>query len=51
MLIQQVGAVVVSTNPQLTVDDVRRDLRGRIAGYKLPRVLKLYPEIPRNVSN
>lgn len=45
---QIVGAIVVTTRPDLTLDVVRTDLRSKIAAYKLPRALKVFEEIPRN---
>lgn len=36
---------------QLTIDDLRRDLRGRLAGYKLPTLLRvLDAELPKTAS-
>lgn len=35
----------------LTIEDVRRDLRGRLAGYKLPTLLRIAPgELPKTVT-
>lgn len=35
----------------LTIDDLRRDLRGRLAGYKLPTLLRvLQEELPKTAS-
>lgn len=45
---QVIGAIVVSKNKDLTLEKVRNDLRTKIAAYKLPRAMKLYPDIPRN---
>jgi malonyl-CoA/methylmalonyl-CoA synthetase len=36
---------------QLTIDDLRKDLRGRLAGYKLPTLLRvLKSELPKTAS-
>lgn len=36
---------------QLTIDALRKDLRGRLAGYKLPTLLRLlYTELPKTAS-
>ena len=36
---------------QLTINDLRRDLRGRLAGYKLPTLLRvLQDELPKTAS-
>lgn len=35
----------------LTIEDVRRDLRSRLAGYKLPTLLRIAPgELPKTVT-
>ncbi|KAF3036917.1 hypothetical protein E8E12_004392 [Didymella heteroderae] len=35
----------------LTIEDVRRDLRGRLAGYKLPTLLRIAPgELPKTAT-
>ncbi|KAF1358646.1 putative AMP-binding enzyme [Lizonia empirigonia] len=40
-----------NTEHILTIDDVRRDLRGRLAGYKLPTLLRIAPgELPKTVT-
>ena len=47
----QVGVCLVTTRNDVTVDDLRKELRPIVAAYKLPRRLKLFEaEIPRNVS-
>lgn len=36
---------------QLTIDDLRRDLRSRLAGYKLPTILRvLGDELPKTAT-
>ncbi|GFZ43501.1 hypothetical protein JCM24511_01221 [Saitozyma sp. JCM 24511] len=46
---QVVGACVVTSRPNLSLSELRTELRSLIANYKLPRKLKLYDgEIPRN---
>lgn len=45
---QVVGAAVVTTRPRLTIDELRNELRSELAGYKLPRKVKLFTMIPRN---
>jgi malonyl-CoA/methylmalonyl-CoA synthetase len=35
----------------LTIEDLRRDLRGRLAGYKLPTLLRISPgELPKTAT-
>ncbi|WVQ70958.1 hypothetical protein IAR50_000483 [Cryptococcus sp. DSM 104548] len=46
---QVVAVCLVTTRPQVSVKDLRDELRSVIAPYKLPKLLKLYDnEIPRN---
>ncbi|WVQ85667.1 hypothetical protein IAT38_007833 [Cryptococcus sp. DSM 104549] len=46
---QVVSVCLVTTRPEVTVADLRKELREVIAPYKLPKKLKLYEgEIPRN---
>lgn len=56
---QRVGAVVTLREDQriygddkkLTIDDLRRDLRESLAGYKLPTVLRVYKgDLPKGPS-
>ncbi|GHJ85514.1 hypothetical protein NliqN6_1916 [Naganishia liquefaciens] len=44
---QIVGAIVVASK-DVTLEDIRRDLRSKIAVYKVPRALRIYSAIPRN---
>ncbi|OCF73797.1 long-chain acyl-CoA synthetase [Kwoniella mangroviensis CBS 8886] len=46
---QVVSVCLVTTRPEVTVADLRKELRNVIAPYKLPKKLKIYEgEIPRN---
>ncbi|OCF39526.1 long-chain acyl-CoA synthetase [Kwoniella heveanensis CBS 569] len=46
---QVVSVCLVTTRPDVTVADLRKELREVIAPYKLPKKLKIYEgEIPRN---
>ncbi|WVW82282.1 hypothetical protein I302_104288 [Kwoniella bestiolae CBS 10118] len=46
---QVVSVCLVTSRPEVTVADLRRELRNVIAPYKLPKKLKIYEgEIPRN---
>ncbi|ODO11717.1 hypothetical protein I350_00501 [Cryptococcus amylolentus CBS 6273] len=48
---QVVAVCLVTSRPQVSVKDLREELRSVIAPYKLPKLLKLYDnEIPRNES-
>lgn len=57
---ERVGAVVTlredqttysSSGRTLTLDDLRRDLRGKLSGYKLPTLLRVYTgELPKGQS-
>lgn len=56
---QRVGAVVTLRDDQttygegkeLSLDDLRRDLRGKLTGYKLPTLLRLYQgDLPKGQS-
>jgi len=44
---ERVVAVVATTNPALTADDLRTAVRRRLAGYKVPRAVILLPALPR----
>ena len=46
-MIAKVGAIVVATR-DVTLEDIRKDLRSKIAVYKVPRALRVYAAIPRN---
>ncbi|KHJ36033.1 putative 2-succinylbenzoate- ligase [Erysiphe necator] len=51
---QKIAAVVIltqefiKTNGKLTPLDMRKELRSRLANYKIPRLLKIVDQIPRN---
>ncbi|WWC86238.1 uncharacterized protein L201_001111 [Kwoniella dendrophila CBS 6074] len=46
---QVVSVCLVTSRPEITVADLRKELRDIIAPYKLPKKLKIYEgEIPRN---
>ncbi|ORX35959.1 putative long-chain acyl-CoA synthetase [Kockovaella imperatae] len=46
---QVVGACIVTTRPDLTIETLRSELRAHLTAYKIPKRLKLYEgEIPRN---
>jgi acyl-CoA synthetase (AMP-forming)/AMP-acid ligase II len=47
----KVGVCLVTDHPDTSVESLRAALRSVMANYKLPRRLKLYDEIPRNVSD
>ena len=48
---QQVAALVQTRDGvDLDADDVRRHLRTRLSGYKIPRTLQQVPQIPRHVT-
>lgn len=44
---RQVGAIVVA-NKEVDLETIRKDLRLKLAIYKVPRALRVYPAIPRN---
>jgi len=46
---QQVAAAVVPASP-LTADELLQFARSRLAGYKLPRRLRLVQSLPRTAS-
>jgi o-succinylbenzoate---CoA ligase len=46
---QQVAAVVV-TNGSLTAEELLAHSRKRLAGYKLPRLIRFAPELPQTAS-
>ena len=43
---ETVCACIVPTG-NLTEEDVREVLSGRIAGYKMPQKIQLFPELPK----
>lgn len=47
---ERVAALVVASDPELTVDDVEAHCRERLAGYKLPRVVRFADVLPRTPS-
>lgn len=47
---ETVVAVVVTNNPDLTVDDLRAFLDGRLAKFKWPRQMRIVSELPRTPS-
>jgi hypothetical protein len=44
---ERVVAVVATRNGSLTEQDLRAAVRGRLAGYKVPRAIVLVPALPR----
>jgi acyl-CoA synthetase (AMP-forming)/AMP-acid ligase II len=44
---ERVVAVVATQNEALTEQDLRAAVRGRLAGYKVPRAIVLLPALPR----
>lgn len=44
------AVVVLKPGEHLSLDEVKSFCRNKIAGYKIPKVLKIVEEIPRNVS-
>lgn len=50
---QRVAAAVVLKEPEerkLTLEGLREDLRSRLAGYKMPTLLRVVPELPKTVT-
>lgn len=47
---QQVGAALVLHDPTARIDDILAFCRTRLAGYKLPRVVRIVAELPRTAS-
>jgi O-succinylbenzoic acid--CoA ligase len=45
-----VGALVVTNDDELTIDDLESYCRERLAGFKLPRVISFVDELPRTAS-
>jgi len=44
------AVVVLKEGTDLTLEEVKEYCRGKISGYKIPRVLKTVTEIPRNIT-
>jgi fatty-acyl-CoA synthase len=42
------AVVVLEPGKDLTLEEIREYCRGKISGYKIPKILKLVDEIPRN---
>ena len=50
---QRVAAAIVlrdDLKQHLTVDELRADLRGSLAGYKMPTLLRIVKEIKKNAT-
>jgi len=47
---QQVGAVLVLRDATVHIDDILAFCRTRLAGYKLPRIVRVVDELPRTAS-
>jgi O-succinylbenzoic acid--CoA ligase len=47
---QRVGALIVPADDDLSRDDLDEHARGRLAGFKLPRIVAFADELPRTVS-
>ncbi|SFL16482.1 O-succinylbenzoic acid--CoA ligase [Halogranum rubrum] len=47
---ERVAALVVATDTNLTAEDVEAFCRERLAGYKLPRLVRFADELPRTAS-
>ncbi|KAL7419507.1 hypothetical protein Q5752_005418 [Cryptotrichosporon argae] len=45
---QVVAACIVTSRPELGIEQLRAELRESLAAYKLPRKLRVYDAIPRN---
>jgi long-chain acyl-CoA synthetase len=39
---------VASTNPNITIDDVKAYCRQRLTGYKIPKFIEFKPELPKS---
>ena len=44
------AVVVLEPNQRLTLDEMKDFCRGKISGYKIPKILKIVDEIPRNIT-
>jgi acyl-CoA synthetase (AMP-forming)/AMP-acid ligase II len=42
---------VITARPGVTVEDVLAFARGRLAGYKMPRSMEIWPELPKSGAN
>lgn len=47
---QQVGAALVLRDPRASVEEILAFCRARLAGYKLPRVVRVVEDLPRTAS-
>jgi len=50
---QRVAAAIVlrdDLKDRLTIDELRHDLRGSLAGYKMPTLLRVVPELRKNAT-
>ena len=45
---ETVKLYVASTNPDMTIDDVRAYCRQRLTGYKIPKFIEFKPELPKS---
>lgn len=43
-----VGIVVLTPNSNTTIDDIQQFLKSRLAPYKLPKILRIVTNIPKN---
>ena len=44
---EQIKACVVSTDPALTAEDIIAYCRLHLTGYKIPKIVSFYPELPK----
>ena len=42
---------VITARPGVTVDDVLAFARTKLAGYKMPRSMEIWPELPKSGAN
>jgi hypothetical protein len=47
---QRVAAAIVLTEGSLTIDTLRRDLRSRLTGYRMPTLLRVVNDLPKTAS-
>jgi long-chain acyl-CoA synthetase len=45
---EAVKLFVASTNPNITIDDVKAYCRQRLTGYKIPKFIEFKPELPKS---
>jgi long-chain acyl-CoA synthetase len=45
---EAVKLYLASTNPAITVDDVKAFCRERLTGYKIPKFIEFKPELPKS---